>query len=781
MTKKIDFTIIIPAYNVEMLIEPCLRSVLPQLNNDFTFEILLIDDCSTDSTFDIAKRMQNFFPEIIRCYQTKNNAGPGEARNLGIENALGEWALFLDSDDNLAPDSLITLINYIRINTSKHYDIIGFNWLYDSQSDVKTTRGGRIDAMNLYKEKEELLKKSISLTMDGSVIYTLFRIELLDKHNIRFYSGFHEDVDFIFKTYYYAKNIAYLDYPVYIKNNREESIVNTISEAHIDGFFRAYNEIYNFIKEKNMLCELGEYYYIGIVGVIATRIRDIFFKNIPAIEANKLYNKLYEHWLKISLLLKEVPVPKLKTKYWMIVDYFFGLMEKTELAEQDRWLMLSDFMKGILKKSWSCYDLHYSVFLGPDEIRTCCKRFFDNGKMNGDVVLVNKDNIKQQSSLCNEILKAKKNLYHKINCGESSECDACPFLEFKEWGNIEKLNIENISFEYHSICNMRCKYCSEKYFGGEKAAYNVKELIQEFISDNCLENCKLIVWGGGEPVVDKSFNGLINLIDYYAPNAKQRFISNAITYSQKINDLLSHGNGHLTTSIDAGSEEKFLEIRGVAKLKQVFTNLKKYAENGSKNITIKYIVLEDNKNIEELCLFVDLIKQYNLAKCNFQISYDFKKEIIDSASAFSIILLYGLLMHENVRLVFIDEFIRQRLTMTDKLFKSIIQKLMKINLVDSLADRNKFDEIIIWGAGGQTKYLLQHSYFFKKVKVKYIVDNTVNKIGRKYLGYMVYDPEVLLKSDIPVLIAAVQGSPVIYDEYIKLGMNKSRLIKGLVI
>lgn len=694
---------------------------------------------------------------------------------------MGEWVIFLDSDDTLAPDSLITLINYIRGNKSENYDIIGFNWLYDARSDVKTAQGGRSDYMNLYKNKEELLKKSVSLTMDGSVIYTLFRTELLNKHNIRFFAGLHEDVDFIFKVYYYAKNIAYLDQAIYIKNNREESIVNTISEAHIDGFFRAYNEIYDFIKAENMLLELGKYYYIGIIGIIATRIRYIYMQNLPISKASKLYNKLYEHWLEMSSLLKEVSVPELNTKYWMIANKFFELMRKTDITEQERCSVLYDFMKEILKKSWSCYDLHHSVFLGPDEIRTCCKRFFKDGKMNGDVVLVNVDKARRQSSLCNEILEAKKNLYYKINCGESSECDACPFLEFKEWGNIDKLDIENISFEYHSICNLRCKYCSEKYFGGEKAAYNVKELIKKFISNNYLENCKTIVWGGGEPVVDKSFNDLVDLINHYAPDAKQRFISNAIVYSQKINDLLSHGNGHLTTSIDAGSEEKYLKIRGAAKLKQVFENLQKYAENGSKNITIKYIVFEDNKDIEELCLFTDKIKEYNLVKCNFQISYDFKEEVIDSDSAFSIILLYGLLMHENVRLVFIDEFIRQRLTMTDEMFKFVIQKLTKMNLVDSLADRNKFDEIIIWGAGEQTKYLLRHSYFFKNVKVKYIVDNTVSKIGRKYLGYMVHDPEVLLKSDDHVLIAAVQGSPIIYDEYIKLGLDESRLIKGLVI
>lgn len=99
-------SIIIPAYNVEKYLRECLDSALGQTFSDI--EVIVVDDGSTDST-----------PEIIRGYAardsrvksvTRPNGGPSRARNAGLYASRGEWIVFLDSDDVLAPSAVERLV-----------------------------------------------------------------------------------------------------------------------------------------------------------------------------------------------------------------------------------------------------------------------------------------------------------------------------------------------------------------------------------------------------------------------------------------------------------------------------------------------------------------------------------------------------------------------------------------------------------------------------------------------------------------------------------------------
>ena len=113
---------------------------------------------------------------------------------------------------------------------------------------------------------------------------------MLIKNTIFFADGIHEDVDFIFKLYFYSLNSGYTTNVIYKKRAHNLSIVNNISIDHIDGYFRAWFEIYNFLL-KNTTQEKFENYLscmrTGSIAVIATRIREVSrhlinltFKNI---------------------------------------------------------------------------------------------------------------------------------------------------------------------------------------------------------------------------------------------------------------------------------------------------------------------------------------------------------------------------------------------------------------------------------------------------------------------------------------------------------------------
>ena len=95
------FSVVIPVYNVKDYLPKCIDSVLAQ---DFTdYEVILIDDGSTDGESGaICDRYAAAHPERIRAIH-KPNGGVGEARNVGIEAAQGEYLIFIDSDDYIAP------------------------------------------------------------------------------------------------------------------------------------------------------------------------------------------------------------------------------------------------------------------------------------------------------------------------------------------------------------------------------------------------------------------------------------------------------------------------------------------------------------------------------------------------------------------------------------------------------------------------------------------------------------------------------------------------------
>ncbi|MDX9710684.1 MAG: glycosyltransferase family 2 protein [Trichloromonas sp.] len=97
------FSVVIPAYNYASFLPRAIDSVLAQPGGDF--EIIVADDGSTDATPAIGTRYRQEYPERVR-YLRQENGGPAKARNRGIEEARGDFLIFLDADDRLLPDAL---------------------------------------------------------------------------------------------------------------------------------------------------------------------------------------------------------------------------------------------------------------------------------------------------------------------------------------------------------------------------------------------------------------------------------------------------------------------------------------------------------------------------------------------------------------------------------------------------------------------------------------------------------------------------------------------------
>jgi teichuronic acid biosynthesis glycosyltransferase TuaG len=107
------FSIIMPMFDSGKTIVGSVNSVRSQTETDW--ELIIIDDCSTDSSVDIVREIQTV-DQRIKLLKTNVNSGPGVARNLGLNEANGNYICFLDSDDEWLPSKLETQKKYMIEN-----------------------------------------------------------------------------------------------------------------------------------------------------------------------------------------------------------------------------------------------------------------------------------------------------------------------------------------------------------------------------------------------------------------------------------------------------------------------------------------------------------------------------------------------------------------------------------------------------------------------------------------------------------------------------------------
>ncbi len=112
-----SFSVIIPAYNVSGTVERAIRSAAAQTLPPF--EILVIDDCSTDNTVEVVQALAREIPSL-RLYSTPVNGGPSVARNVGLRAAKADWIGLLDADDAWKPGRLQRLLE-VAVATSADF------------------------------------------------------------------------------------------------------------------------------------------------------------------------------------------------------------------------------------------------------------------------------------------------------------------------------------------------------------------------------------------------------------------------------------------------------------------------------------------------------------------------------------------------------------------------------------------------------------------------------------------------------------------------------------
>ena len=126
MEEKIS--VIIPCYNVEQYIDRCLASVAAQTIGLDKLEIICVNDASTDGTWQKLLAWERRYPQNILLVDCVQNGKLGQARNIGLAHASGDYVVFLDADDWMEPDSYEKLYQLIR---DYQCDVVAFQFVRD--------------------------------------------------------------------------------------------------------------------------------------------------------------------------------------------------------------------------------------------------------------------------------------------------------------------------------------------------------------------------------------------------------------------------------------------------------------------------------------------------------------------------------------------------------------------------------------------------------------------------------------------------------------------------
>ena len=200
-TPKIS--VIVPVYNVEKYLRQCLDSILAQTFTDF--ELLLIDDGSPDTSGTICDEYAAL-DSRVRVFH-KENGGVSSARNLGLDNAQGEWITFVDADDEIKECFLST---FVDIQNEKNAELIvtSVEFFHSKESIRLSILSDGFYDKSKYGELIIYLRDEISLL--GVPWNKLYNSEIIKKNNVRFDEGIssYEDEIFVIQYMHYANSVA---------------------------------------------------------------------------------------------------------------------------------------------------------------------------------------------------------------------------------------------------------------------------------------------------------------------------------------------------------------------------------------------------------------------------------------------------------------------------------------------------------------------------------------------------------------------------------------------
>ena len=279
---KVSF--IVTAYNLEQYIERCLNSLMNQTMKDI--EIIIVNDGSTDNTNKIIDGLSLKDSRIKNIYQ--KNCGVSQARIRGINEAIGEYIIFIDGDDwvsnALAKDAYLNAI-------SNNYDIICFDYSYAYENNIIEERHNKI---NKELSGSEYLELILEEKINHELWNKLIKKEFIEKTNYKNITNIKMGEDLAINVELGINNpkVRFIDGMHYYYYQREGSAMNKVDSNSLD-IVKSLNYIEATIKKHGMLDEYKmQLEFLNFIHLCVIRL--LFQTKV----INDVHKKFYDIWKK---------------------------------------------------------------------------------------------------------------------------------------------------------------------------------------------------------------------------------------------------------------------------------------------------------------------------------------------------------------------------------------------------------------------------------------------------------------------------------------------------
>ncbi len=212
---RVKVSVVVPVYNTGKYVDECAPSLLGQSLPADEYEVIYVDDGSTDDTLSRLEKIAAGHPNV-QVHTQPNSGWPGAPRNLGMRHAKGEYIQFVDHDDTLGPEALERLYDHAKRNDA---DVVLGKM---SSTMVRPRRLFRHTVDTCTIENDELTQSMSP--------HKMFRRAFVEEHGLQFPEGpwILEDLAFVSAAYLKAERISILaDYPVYYWMKRDDGGNNT--------------------------------------------------------------------------------------------------------------------------------------------------------------------------------------------------------------------------------------------------------------------------------------------------------------------------------------------------------------------------------------------------------------------------------------------------------------------------------------------------------------------------------------------------------------------------
>lgn len=240
-------SILIPIYNVERFFARCIESIFSQTYQDI--EYVFVNDHTPDGSMSVLGRMCEKYPvraNNVKIIENANNQGIAKVRNTLLENAGGDYVLFVDSDDWIEPDMVELMANEAM---SRNADVVGCDYYEDYESRSVVVR------QEYPSGHDEAMKAMTLLKIKGVLWKLLIRRDILMQNDLRFIPTIHFAEDYIFccKLFYYSHVFASVNKPLYhyIQYN-PNNYSSTDIDKRVESFARAIREVERFYRQEGV-------------------------------------------------------------------------------------------------------------------------------------------------------------------------------------------------------------------------------------------------------------------------------------------------------------------------------------------------------------------------------------------------------------------------------------------------------------------------------------------------------------------------------------------------